>query len=975
MATGILQIMRLLHVDIPATVLAACYTLGGGELPFLGYWFPLLAAGGPSLRLAIALLRINLDIAVGYGLLRGQRWAWIGAQIWTTLLLLEAAGRLFSSQQSLGSAVAVGFVMRLIALACWRRSDTRAFFAKTVAKPLKYQRLLRKIDDLIHQQNESKALALCQKVIRDLTAAPGLTPEHRECLGLAYLNQGRIQEQQNQASSAAESYLEARFLVDLPAPALSFLALYLASQEETSERAMEVYLDYLRLRRGQSRIAATDPVYLLLQNRCRVDAEAPSEQCQAAIALNRRVLEADDTLEWAHYYLGLALAGCGDYAQALPHLETAERLNPVRREATYFVKVYQGLRSEGQGDRRKALKLFREAVDWIGERPEAYFFLARSLVSEGEALEEQDEPGAPQQVARLAAEAIKSAAQAVSLRPRCADYHFYHGRACSLARDSQAAVKSYQEALKLNPNVKEYHLALAIEWSRLSEQNEALQSVQRAVALDRGYAEGYRVWGDLLTAAGQYDQAVNRYRRALTLDSKQARARLGLGRAFYHQGHWRDAIVELEPLQSSSREADYLLARCYMLTDQFAQAVPLLKALAVRPDASAEVFYALGCAHANLGQFPPAVEALSACLRLEPTRWLAHLQRGHCYLMVREWDKARSDYQEALSLQPQNPDVSLALARYHLMQGEESTARRYLEQVVGSQPTHWEANMMLGAMAEKADDPASAEKAYLAALKAQSDRPEPCVRLGVLYCHQGRPQEACQYLERAAAAGQESDTVLFHWGHARAACGDYLGALEMWHRLYQRHPDDQRLALNLHRLYYLLGRQHVEAERYGEAIQAWEEFFKSRPEDEKLRRDIAELYFRLGVAEMANAGDLQQARANLDSAIKFNDSHPFAPFYLALCDLAEQQPKQAIQRFAALPNGQSPALQLRAMYHRGIAFLQAGQYARAAEVLRAVADHPNRLELGLPVDWALALAYARSEQWEESLAALKPLVS
>jgi len=27
------------------------------------------------------------------------------------------------------------------------------------------------------------------------------------------------------------------------------------------------------------------------------------------------------------------------------------------------------------------------------------------------------------------------------------------------------------------------------------------------------------------------------------------------------------------------------------------------------------------------------------------------------------------------------------------------------------------------------------------------------------------------------------------------------------------------------------------------------------------------------------------------------------------------------------------------------------------------------------VDWALALAYARSEQWEESLAALKPLVS
>jgi tetratricopeptide (TPR) repeat protein len=407
---------------------------------------------------------------------------------------------------------------------------------------------------------------------------------------------------------------------------------------------------------------------------------------------------------------------------------------------------------------------------------------------------------------------------------------------------------------------------------------------------------------------------------------------------------------------------------------------------------------------------------------LEPTHWQAHLQRGHCYLATQEWEKGRTDYEQARALQPENHDVALAFARYHLMRREEETARPYLEQVIQAQPAHWGANMMLGVLAERASDVPGAERAYLAALQAETNRAEPYARLGLLCCHQGRYQEACEHFqrmlqnadanpkstpvegqavkpsflktaeelvaerhsERPTAARAHDDTlpltdaVLFHWGYARAMCADYGGALEVWRQLQQRCPEDQHLTLNVLRLHYLLGRQHAEAEKCEEAILAWEEFLNSRPDDEDLRKDIAELYFRMALTGMASLAmctesDFERVRADLNSVVQLNGSHPFAPFYLALCDLLDGPPARAAQALEALCAGEPSAFQLRVMYHWGIALLRSGQNGRARDILRAVANHALCAKLELPIYMALAVACSRTGQWEDALEALERL--
>jgi len=854
--------------------------------------------------------------------------------------------------------------------------------SRRMASVQEYQDLLAKIERLAGRQEIKKALALCLKVIRDLRAADELPPEYRRCLGLAYLAEGQLLEDQGQPWAAAVSYEQARPFVPLPAAAVSFLAHWLIESGNSAEHVVDVCLDYLRLRQEESESVATDPVYVFLHDLCRVDEEATPEQCAKPLALNERVLEADTSLEWAHYYLGLALAKREDYAQAISHLETAEGINPDRKEAAYFAHVYRGILSEQKGERAEAVELFREASALIDERPEAHFLLAKALVAECEAIEERDEPDAPAEIARLAAAAVFSIARATSLRPDAAEYHFYHGRASSLAHDSPTAVDAYRRALDSCPEAKEYHLHLAIELGRLCDYEAALQATERALAADQSYADGYQVWGDLLAAEGRYDQAVEQYFHALALDPQHWRARLGLGRAFYHLGQLGNSIPVLDAVRMRSREAAYLLARCYSLTEEFASAVPLLSALTARPDASGDAFYYLGCAHANLQQFSSAIESLSACLRLEPTHWQAHLQRGHCYLATQEWEKGRTDYEQARALQPDNHDVALAFAHYHLMRGEEETARPYLEQVIQAQPVHWGANMMLGVLAERANDVPGAERAYLAALQAETNRAEPYARLGLLCCHQSRYQEACEHfqgmIQDVGANPKSTPAVLFHWGYARAMCADYGGALEVWRQLQQRCPEDQHLTLNVLRLHYLLGRQQAEAEKYEEAILAWEEFLSSSPDDEDLRKDIAELYFRMAVTgvaslSMSTESDFERVRADLNSAVQLNGTHPFAPFYLALCDLLDGPPARAAQALEGLCAGEPSDSQLRVMYHWGIALLRSGQNGRARDILRAVADHPLCAKLELPIYVALAVACCRTEQWEDALEALERL--
>ncbi len=920
---------------------------------------------------ALGLMVGVASIIAGIGMFSGRRWAWFLALFWPVGMTIV------NIATDVTSLNAIAVISRALMLIYLLTAGPRRYFSAGPARaaaPAKYRRQLERVQQFTAEKQFDKALALAQTIIRELTrpALSGVTSEHRECLGQAYLEMSYVQDQQGARADSVNSLLEARKLVKLPPAALTFLSRSLATQSKQDEQAEAVYLDYVRQRAGQP-APADDPTYALLARLCRVEEDAESKPIAAIAARCRRVLEADTNLDWAHYNLGLALGISGAIAEAVQQMEAAARLAPTRLEAQYYLRVYRAILFEQQSEPVRAQGLLREAIAGLPERPEAHFFLARSLTTQCDALAQTHQHDAPARILALATEAVASAGRAATLRPRRADYQFYHGRACALAGDSRGAVAAYRRAIALQNDVKDYHLHLAGELGKLGELHEALKAAERAVALAPRDIQCCQTWADLSAQAGQHDDAVQRYQRTLQLDANYLPARLGLSRVLYILGRYKEAGEALESIQNRSKEAAFLLARCCAHQEQFARAAQLLTNLVTEPNAGAEVFYHLGNAYANQGQFAPAVEAFDKALRRDPKLWQAHLGRGHVRFLLGELDKAAQDYECARSAQPANPDVVVALARCQMQQGNHADALAHLQRVLESQPAHWDANMLAGALAETAKDFARAEQAYRAALHAQPDRIEAQTRLGLLYSHSDRASDAGQALERAAREGDQSDALLFHLGLTRANTGNYAGALEAWTRLYERHTEDERLALNIRRISYLLGRQHFEAGRYQEAGAAWQSLLETRAEDERLRQIAAEAHFRQALTALDGEARLPEARQELLAATQLDETHAGSGLYLAIMDLLDGQPASAAQRLEAQNrNADLPALvRLRARYYRGLAFLKMGDYAGAAGALQGVLDDPLHDQLGLPADWALAAAHVRQERWTQALSALQ----
>jgi tetratricopeptide (TPR) repeat protein len=840
----------------------------------------------------------------------------------------------------------------------------------------RYQRALNKARALAGGGNPAKAREICAAIVRRLSNSPSLTQEHKQCLYGAHLESGKILQARGDKAAALDCYLEARKIAGLPPQVLLSASCWLAEQGERSPEAIEVYMDCLRSLRGKARPPESKPVYGFLESLCRVDDTTGAQRNTAAAALCQKVIAADGSLDWAHYYLGMVFLKQERHAQAVKQFQAAQRLNPSHKGAAYHVHLCQGIVSAQAGEDPAALDSFRQAVAVNPGSHQAYYSMGKILLSECEDLEEKDDPTAGEAIRNTAAEAAEVLLRARDLNPQDPEYHFYLGRAYSFLGRSPEAVEAYRQAISLDSCWELYYLYLAIELDKQGQQEQALEAVRQALGLDRDYADAFAVWGDICRHGQDLTEAIEHYKQALSIVSQNLRARIGLGLSLYQSGCLAEAIPELEAVKERSRDAAYYLARCYSKEGRFAEAVPILTALARRPDSDWEHFYYLGCAHANTADYQRAMEAFAGAIRLDGSRWQAYLQRGHCHLKTGSLEEAFQDYEKAGQLQPTEASVILALANYYLTTNDDQQASILLAQMGQAQPGYYDARLLLGILAEKRGDMASAEQAYLGAIKDRSDRPEAYGRLGISYCHQERYSEAAQYLRKALSLGQDADPVLFHLGLSLGCSGEYSEALEVWGKLQERHPEDRRLALNINRLHYLLGQQHVAAERYQEAIEAWRTYLDPRPDDEPLKAGLAQLYLRAGVSKLAASGPqgVNEARSVFRSAMELDGGNSVVLFYTALCALLEGKPDECLRLLNEVQSHADPDLASRATYHAAIALLLWEKPQEAVRLLRDVQSDPNYDRRRLPLDWALAVAHAKGGQWERSLDALSRML-
>lgn len=300
-------------------------------------------------------------------------------------------------------------------------------------------------------------------------------------------------------------------------------------------------------------------------------------------------------------------------------------------------------------------------------------------------------------------------------------YLFRGNMAEELDKDYDTAVRYYQKAVDADSGYAQAVMSLGYAYSNLGDQQRAVEQMQRYIQIAPDAADPRASYADLLVRAGRYDEALQQYEKSLQLKPDywysirqigNIYAMLGRLRAAEEQFHRSLELLPASPeLEASHLVGDGSLnmkrARWADAADQFRKALTI-------DSVNSTAAYGLVNALAKLGQFAaarenietvrkelekrnltrsPAMlglflmrarlltqerhlgEALATCdsaleYSTPLTRPSVYRQMAEIQLALGSFENALDACEEALSVNPNLPDILLTLTRVYHRKGD-----------------------------------------------------------------------------------------------------------------------------------------------------------------------------------------------------------------------------------------------------------------------------------------------------------------
>jgi Tfp pilus assembly protein PilF len=233
-------------------------------------------------------------------------------------------------------------------------------------------------------------------------------------------------------------------------------------------------------------------------------------------------------------------------------------------------------------------------------------------------------------------------------------------------------------AVNLNPHIYQYQLKLSEQYhkqalSALKQSNnindqfiqdtinkaitsgrEAINIAPYAVAPYENLAKIYRDLGQY--SENTYSLALELFKQALLLEPSNPVLVTEIGIIYLNQGNTVEAIntlLKARELKPKHYQAEYNLAKAFIMANQNEQALEILNALAVERS-NIDILYEQGRANFNLKKFDLAIQKFSQVISIEPLHANALYSLGLSYSALGEVDEAMYYLKKVADLNPDN---------------------------------------------------------------------------------------------------------------------------------------------------------------------------------------------------------------------------------------------------------------------------------------------------------------------------------
>ena len=372
----------------------------------------------------------------------------------------------------------------------------------------------------------------------------------------------------------------------------------------------------------------------------------------------------------------------------------------------------------------------------------------------------------------------------------------FSGEVALIAKDLKAAIEKFEEANQAKPYQKELVMALAQALEADHQDERAEKLAEEMIEHDRGAGAVYDLLYTSYLRKRRLDLAEEILRRKIANNPGEGACLMQLAFHFYMTGHrpdmqaaldrltekpgvFPDARLEVGDFYARIREFGQALAQfeqgekenpkkralyrkkiAEVLASQgkSAQAAELLDAILRDDPADAEAIglkATLAIAKGDPQELKKAIGELEPLLEKTGANPVLHYNLGRAYVAIGRagLDRARTQFEEALRIDPKHVAAQLGLAEVELARGESGQAVAQAEQVLSREPANDSARLVRaqGWIAMGEDAKAREELAGVLTINPKSN--DARFELGQLDLKQGRFEDAAGEFQKLTEGG------------------------------------------------------------------------------------------------------------------------------------------------------------------------------------------------------------------------------
>jgi len=323
---------------------------------------------------------------------------------------------------------------------------------------------------------------------------------------------------------------------------------------------------------------------------------------------------------------------------------------------------------------------------------------------------------------------------------------------------------------------------LAIVKMNLGELQRAIEYAQSALAKTPNDALLLALIGSAYQQTGDYEKGYAYLDKAIEIDPNVAAPRAQIALSHFAEGDMDKALTELEnavDLRQDLFQADVLLILMYLQNKSF----------------------------------DSAIEAASRFIAKLPNQPIPYNLRGIVYFTNNNYEKAQSDFEKALRLQPDFSPAAINLAKLELSIGNTATAKGIFQKILEYDHKNLKALLGLADIAAQQDQPIKALNWLEKALSSNPDSLEAGLKLTQQHLANGDSSKALNLVRRLNNNHPNHPQILRILGFIFLSNGEISNALVNFLKL-------TKLESSSAEAWYFVAAAHLKAKNYNSAEKA-----------------------------------------------------------------------------------------------------------------------------------------------------------